>query len=114
MDGNLTIQTSRSGSRQGSSEFRTSPSANLHYSNQRIFAVRNLTFDSDLLITAADIVSAQNSSPLMLSSNSRARTSWDNKLEYFIGRLRIKLYSHIAVINNDIESSLYFNVNRQF
>ncbi|HTN95028.1 MAG TPA: hypothetical protein VMJ33_10630 [Gallionella sp.] len=114
MDGNLTVQTTRGGSRYGSSEFRTSPSANLHYGNQRLFSVRNMTFDSNLQITAADIVSAQNSNPLMLSTTSTARTSWDNRLEYTIGRLRIKLYSHIAVVNNDIESTLYFNVNRQF
>ena len=114
MNGNLTIQTSRSGFRNGSSGFSTSPSAELHYNNQRLFAVRNLTFDSSLQITAADIVSAQNSSPLILSTTSRARTSWDNKFEYFIGRLRIKLYSHMAVINNGVESTLYFNVNRQF
>ncbi len=114
MSGNLTIQTTRSGYREGSSGVMTSPSANLEYRNDRVFAVRYLTFTSNLQITAAAIVSAQNASPLILSTTSAARTSWNNQLEYFIGRLRIKLYSQIAVIDNDVQSSLYLNVNRQF
>ena len=112
--GNLTIQTTRSGFRGSSSGVRTSPSANLQYNNQRLFAIRSLTFVSNLQITAANIISAQNSNPLKLSTTDTATTEWDNSFEYFIGKLRIKLQSHLAVVNDHTQSLLYFHVVRSF
>lgn len=113
--GNLTIQSTRSGDSDVSTPFTTYPSASLSYHNERVFAVKNLTFNSTLNIVGAAIVSSQNSTnPMNFSTSSQASTAWDNDLNYFIGKLRLRLYSHIAVVNNGTQSSLLFTMNRSF
>jgi hypothetical protein len=111
LSGNLTIQSSRSSFRGITSPFYTTPNAALSYGNQRLFAVRNLSFTSTLNISAMSIASSQN---LSQNINGTARATWDNRLDYFIGRVRVKLYSTISEVNNGLHSSLFFNVNRSF
>jgi hypothetical protein len=113
LTGNLTIQTSRSGDSEISTPFITTPSADLYYTNERLFAVKNLTFTSTLQITGAEIVSSQNSTDLFSTGNT-ARAAWDNNLNYFIGKLKLRLYSHIAEANKVSQSSLLFSINRAF
>lgn len=111
LSGNLTIQSSRSSYRGITSPFYTTPNAALAYGNQRLFKVRNLSFTSTLNISAMSIASSQN---LSENINGTARATWDNKLDYFIGRVRVKLYSTISEVNNGLQTSLYFNVLRSF
>jgi len=111
LSGNLTIQSSRSSYNGITSPFFTAPNAALHYHNERLFAVRSLSFTSSLTISGLSIVSSQNFNQ---NINATARATWENRLEYYIGRLRVKLYSTISEVNNGLQSSLYFNVNRYF
>lgn len=114
LNGNLTIQTSRSGFSGESTPFTTSPSANLVYTNEQLFSVRRLNFSSNLNIIGSEIVLSQTSNPLNLSTASTARISWDNNLDYRIGHLEMKLNSRIAEINAVRQTMLYFNVRRSF
>lgn len=108
--GNLTVQGSRSGARGVSTTpFTATPRADLRYHHLRLFNVKNLTFDSTLQILGADIVSSHN-----LTTPNQASVSWDNDLNYFIGRLKLRLYSHIAKVNKVTQSSLLFTMNRSF
>lgn len=113
--GNLTLQVTRSGDRDRSTPFVAVPHADLTYRHQRLFQVKNLIFESALQIQGADILLTRNpaNSPAMTTQNYSI-VSWDNRLDYFIGRLKMRFYTHIAEINNMIQSSLYFNVNRSF
>jgi hypothetical protein len=116
LNGNLTIQTTRSGygGYNGvSTPLITSPSASVRYDNQRLFSVPNLTLTSALQLTAHDIVSSQTNQS-GFSSASTATVAWDNDVNYFIGRLRLRALLHIAEVNNTTQSSLWFTMNRGF
>ena len=117
LNGNLTIQTTRSGysgKYNGvSTPLITSPSASVRYDNQRLFSVPNLTLTSALQLTAHDIVSSQTNQSGFSSANT-ATAAWDNDVNYFIGRLRLRALLHIAEVNNTTQSSLWFTMNRGF
>ncbi len=113
--GNLTIQTSRSGSSGTSTPFVTTPSANLMYQNARVFHVKNLTFNSTLNVIGAEIVSSQSSpNPLGVSTDSTASASWDNDMHYFIGKLDLSLYYSLVEANRTSRSILRFTMKRAF
>jgi hypothetical protein len=114
LTGNLTIQSSRSGFSGESTPFLTTPSADLVYMNERLFAVKNLNFNSNLSIIGSEIASSQSSNPLNLSAGNTARVSWRNDLHYRIGRLELKLNSQIAEVNGVHQTMLYFNMRRSF
>ena len=81
----------------------------------RLFGVKNLNFDSSLSIIGADLVSNQNvANEQGFSTQNQATASWENDLNYFIGRLRMELKTRIAEINKTTQSSIYFNMNRSF
>jgi hypothetical protein len=111
--GNLTLQASRSGAKGiQTTPFVASPSADLTYQNQRVFNVRNLTFESILRVVGADIIlSSQN---LPSQTQNQASVSWDNNMDYFIGRVKLRLLTRLAEVNNSRQSSLYFTMNRAF
>lgn len=116
LSGDLTIQTTRSGygGYNGvSTPLITSPSASVRYDNQRLFSVANLTLTSALQLTAHDIVSSQTNQSGFSSANT-ATAAWDNDVNYFIGRLRLRALLHIAEVNNTTQSSLWFTMNRGF
>ena len=112
LTGHLTLQTSRSGSYGQSTPFLTTPSVDLSYNNQRVFAVKNLTFISTLNIVGAEIGASQYS--WSNSPGSMTTNSWDNDLNYFIGKLKLRLYSHLAKVNNVTQSTLLYTMERQF
>jgi hypothetical protein len=114
LTGNLTVQTSRTGNSSDSTPFVTTPTADLQYVNDRLFAIKNLTLTSTLNLVGSQIVLSQNSDPLNLSNGNNARISWENKMEYRIGKLQLKLYSKIAEINSVRQTSIYFNMLRTF
>jgi len=119
LSGNLTIQTTRSGYKAYggysgvSTPLITSPSASVRYDNQKLFSVLNLTLTSALQLTAHDIVSSQTNQSGYSSMNT-STVAWDNDVNYFIGRLRIRALLHIAEVNNSTQSSLWFTMNRGF
>lgn len=112
--GNLTLQGSRSGARGVSTTpFIATPRADLTYRHLRLFGVKNMTFESSLKILGAEIMSSQNLATQMGSTN-QASVSWDNDLNYFIGRLKLHLYTHLAEVNQTSQSSILFTMNRAF
>jgi hypothetical protein len=119
LNGNLTIQTTRSGYKAYggydglSTPLITSPSASVRYDNQKLFSVLNLTLTSALQLTAHDIVSSQTNQSGYSPMNT-STVAWDNDVNYFIGRLRIRALLHIAEVNNSTQSSLWFTMNRGF
>jgi hypothetical protein len=113
--GNATLQAFRSGSGGVSSPFIAVPSANLAYRHERLFQVKSLQFESILNVQGADILLSQGSSNQQnATTQNHSRVSWDNNLDYFIGRLRMRLHTHLAPVNNIIESSIFFTLTRSF
>jgi len=109
--GSLTLQGTRSGSKvTPGSPFVASPSADLTYHNLRLFRVKNLDFISTLQIHGNQLMSYRD--PTYQSAPASA--SWDNNLNYFIGRLKVALTTHIAEISNTVQSSVLFTMNRSF
>ena len=108
--GNLTLQASRSGASGILTPFIATPSADLNYSHLRLFEIRNMTFESKLRIVGAAIVSSQATQ----GNTQNASISWDNNVDYFIGRLRMRLYTRIAEVDKYRQSSVFFNINRSF
>ena len=113
--GNLTIQSSRSGRRGSSTPLTTSPSAELLYKNGRLFKIRNLTLNSSLKVIGADIVASQNLPAQTGASPKPAGSiSWDNDMNYFIGLVKMRLYTHLAQVDKVNQSSIYFSITRSF
>ncbi len=113
--GNLTMQASRSGSKGVSTPFIGSSSADLTYRHERLFTVKNLSFYSTLKIQSKDIVLSKNATNQQDSTTQdHANVSWENNLDYFIGRLKLNLNARIMEANNTIQSSLFFSMNRSF
>ena len=116
LTGSLTISGSRSGGKgTPTTPFIIGSSGTLSYHHYRLFGVKNMTFESTLNIIGADLVSNQNLAYQQgLTTQNQARVSWDNNLDYFIGRVKMKLYTHIAEVNKVTQYSIYFNIHRSF
>jgi hypothetical protein len=108
--GNLTLQATRSGSSYARTPFIANPSADLRYRHDRLFGMRNMVFESVMRIVGTSFMSSQSTQ----GNIQGATVSWDNNVDYFIGRLRVRLYTRIAEVNNARQSSIYFNINRVF
>lgn len=106
--GNLTIQAVRQGvGAMPVTTFVTS-SADLSYRHQRAFGVPRLRFASELRIYGDAPL------PVLLSPQQQETRSWENRLDYSIGRAQMRLSARIAEINNKPNSLLMFTLNRQF
>lgn len=105
--GNLTFQASRSGANNlPASSFSANQSASLLYRNSRVFGVRNLVLTSSLMILSAGIST---------SFINQSTKTWNNDLEYSIGRLQLGIKTTFTQFsNNQQQSSLLFNANRSF
>lgn len=106
--GNLTLQAVRqSAGAMPVTTFATS-SADLSYRHQRAFGVPRLRFASELRIYGDAPV------PVLLSPQLQETRSWENRLDYSIGRVQLRLSARIAEINGKPNSLLMFTLNRQF
>ena len=113
--GNLTVQASRSGSKGVSTPFIGSSSADLTYHHERLFKVKNLIFYSTLKIQNKDIVLSKSAASQQDSTTQdHGNVSWENNLDYFIGRLKLNLNTRVLATNNIIQSSLFFSISRSF
>lgn len=113
--GNLTIQASRSGASGQTTPFTASSSADLTYRNERLFKVKNLSFESALRIQGREIELTKNmASQQDLATQSHTSISWDNNLDYFIGRLKIRLVTRILAVNNVTTTNVMFSMLRSF
>lgn len=106
--GNLTIQAVRQ--RTGATPVTTvaTSSADLSYRHMRAFGVPRLRFVSELRIYGDMPL------PVLASPEQQETRSWENRLDYSIGRAQLRLSARIAEINNKQYSLLMFTLNRQF
>lgn len=90
----------------------TSSSADLSYRNQRAFGVPRLRFVSELRIYGDTPL------PVVSSPQQQETRSWENRLDYSVGLLQLRLSARISEVNNNNsitrQSLLMFSMNRPF
>lgn len=106
--GNLTIQATRQGTATAPTVTTTTSSADLSYRHQRAFDVSRLRFTSELRIYSDALI------PVLATPNQQETSSWENRFDYSIGRLQLRLSARVAEVNKIKQSLLWFSVNRQF
>jgi hypothetical protein len=108
----LTIQAVRQHSSEaGTSEnqgFTTNSSGSISYQNQRAFGVPRLHFVSDIRLNSQALL------PLLNGPEEQATASWDNSLDYAIGRTQLRVNARIAKIGERINKSIMFTATRGF
>lgn len=111
--GNITGQVTRYGN-DSSPTIRTplSPIASLAYLNLRTFGIRNLKFDSILTAytTSSSVLTQFNAS----EGQTAVSTSWENNFNYHIGLTTLSLLSKLTRIAGRNQSTIFFNLHRQF
>jgi hypothetical protein len=70
--------------------FVITSSGAISYQNQRVFGVRRLRFSSDLRLNSDALL------PLLGSVKDEQLASWDNRLDYQIGRTQLRLATQIS------------------
>jgi hypothetical protein len=109
LDGNLTVQATRSRNYDYGNIVTITPSSQINYRNLRTFKVLHLTFDSILRIADTNIA------PTQLPTNPNTATrSWENNFTYSIGRTNLGLNTRVSKYGNTIYSSIFFRLMRQF
>jgi hypothetical protein len=101
--GSLTVQAVRQGfateagkaalQAQLGKSFVPTSSAALTYQHQRLFGLRNLRFTSDLRINGQTLF------PVLASVQDQETAAWENRLDYSIGRLRLRVNMLVARSN---------------
>lgn len=71
-------------------DFVITSSGAISYQNQRVFGVRRLRFSSELRLNSDAFL------PLLGSARDEQLTSWDNRLDYLIGRTQLRLITQIS------------------
>lgn len=108
-DGNLTVQTARSGDAQLMSPWIASSSASLGYRNQRMFNINRMVFKSNLRITSKSLLPV-----LADSAKEPGERAWDNRLTYTLGRLELSLTGNITQAQKQTSTFIMFNATRSF
>lgn len=83
-------------------------SVDVSYRHQRAFGVRRLRYVSELRIYGDAPL------PVLASPQEQESRSWENRLDYSIGRLQLRLRARISEVNAKRNSLLMFTLNRQF
>ena len=73
-----------------SDDFVINSSGAISYQNQRVFGVRRLRFTSELRLNSDAFL------PLLGSVKDEQLASWDNRLDYLIGRTQLRLITQIS------------------
>ena len=83
----------------------------LNYRNQRLFDIRNLTFESKLRLYSDSYL------PLLddtTDPEDEEGQVWDNRLQYRIGRLDLLLLGRLSRINEELDGLIFFELRRNF
>lgn len=109
-NGSLTIQAVRQGyatqagvaAVQASSgkSFTPTSTAALTYQQQRLFGVRNLRYTSDLRLNGQTLF------PVLGSTQDQETAAWENRLDYLIGRMRLRVNVLVARSNSVYSNTL--------
>jgi hypothetical protein len=102
--GNLTMQLSRQGASASSQSSQSAyATAELRYTNLRALKIRNMSFSSTLQISKG-----------LTRSQTEDSSSWENNLEYVLGKLEFKSNARILRINSSQQFALLFSMQRNF
>ncbi len=86
--------------------FVTTSSGSLSYSNARAFGVPRLTFFSDLRLNGQAWL------PLLGGPLDQETASWENRLEYTIGRVFLRFNTRAAKVGGQLNKSVLFTLTR--
>ena len=107
--GNLTIHAIRNKlPNTPDGGFATTSSANLVYRHVKVFNIPRLHFISDLKYDA------ELTRPVEVTRAKQDRRIWENRFDYTIGRLQMRLSLRVSKINNTSYNILMFRVKRLF
>lgn len=106
--GNLTMQALRQATAtQPSAGFDMSSSGELTYRHMQAFGVPRLRFTSELRLNSDALV------PVLARADQESR-SWENRLDYSIGRLDMQLSLRLAEYADKPRQLLMFRISRRF
>ncbi|MBL0122579.1 MAG: hypothetical protein IPP88_07540 [Betaproteobacteria bacterium] len=115
LSGNLTVQAARRSSQRPGFEkalndgkTETTASADLNYRHQNLFGVPRLVFYSQLRLNRQELVQA------LGVPGERELRSWENRLDYSIGRLETRFLTRIAEIDGTQHWLVMFRITRRF
>jgi hypothetical protein len=109
LTGDLTIQSARQSTIDTPSKgFVTSSSGSLSYTHARAFGVPRLRFTSRLTLYG------QVALPVLSGPEEYETRSWENRFNYSIGRLRLRLTARAAQLGGRTNTSIVFNAIRSF
>jgi len=107
--GNITINAIKNDLPNiASTGFATTSSANLVYRHVMIFNIPRLQFISDLKFDT------ELTRPAAINREIQDRRIWENRLDYSVGRLQMRLSLRVSKINNTSYDLLMFRVKRLF
>lgn len=115
LSGNLTVQTTRRVSKRPGFENsgnegrpETSVSADLSYRHQNLFGVPRLLFFSQLQVNRQEVIQAFG------TQSQRELLSWENRLDYQIGRLETRFLIRFSEFDGTKYSLVMFRATRRF
>ncbi len=109
LNGTLSIQgVHRTNGNTSNKELDTHSSANLVYRHYRAFDVPRLRFTSDLKLNAESVL------PVAFDEDKTQRNVWENRLDYSIGRLDLRLSYRKSTIKRNRHDLLMFRLKRWF
>jgi hypothetical protein len=92
----------------------TNLSANIEYKHRRVFKVNGMRFRSKLVLTDRKIDYEDDNLDRLVSDQRFVENTWENRLEYRIGLLDLKLIGRISGFDDDTQRSVLFQVSRYF
>ena len=115
LSGNLTVQTTRRVSKRTGFENsgtdgrpETSVSADISYRHQNFFDVPRLSFFSQLQVNRQEVIQAFG------TQSQRETLSWENRLDYNIGRLETRFLIRFSEFDGTKYSLVMFRATRRF
>ncbi len=125
--GNITFQTSRqtlggtaAPSGGAASQWNDTTSGSLSYNQRNIFGEPNLNFTSEFIITPPSLFSTNAPADLAGSSTAGKSASvlgsqrWNNRLDYVLGKLRMRLLANMTKTELGLSESALFQISRSF
>lgn len=114
--GNITIQTTRNERPEiagvideGNGEWTPTSTIDITYINQRTFGVPMLTFRSTLRFVSNSYVAVLDEPDLPTDRDDK---QWENRLEYYIGRLQLRGIARLSEIQGTERTFFLFQVRR--
>lgn len=109
LNGTLSIQTVRRAyANESDKGFDTYSTASLVYQHFRVLNVPRLRFTSDLKLNSESVL------PVAFTEYNNKRDVWENRLDYSIGRLDLRLSYRKSVIKNTQHDLLMLKLKRWF